>query len=54
MVTSGCILFAIAFGITVKGVWNISFGIAVGILVIEVLLLILSVLNQSEKEKYGE
>ena len=29
----GCILFAIAFGITVKGVWNISFGIAVGILV---------------------
>ena len=40
----GCILFAIAFGITVKGVWNISFGMAVGILEIEIALLASSLL----------
>lgn len=39
---------------TIKGVWNIDFDIALGILGIEALLLILSVLNQFEKEKYGE
>ena len=47
-------LYGVAFEITIKGVWNISFDIALGILGIEVLLLILSILNQLEKEKYGE
>lgn len=39
-----CFLFGIAFGMTVKGVWNISFGIAVGILGIEIALLASSLL----------
>lgn len=47
-------LYGVAFGMTIKGVWNISFDIALGILGIEALLLILSVLNQFEKEKNGE
>lgn len=47
-------LYGIAFGITIKNVWNISFDIVLGILGIEALLLILSVLNQFEKEKYGK
>ena len=50
----GYTLYGIAFGITIKSVWNISFDIALGILGIETLLLILSILNQLEKEKYGE
>lgn len=47
-------LYGFAFGMTIKGVWNIDFDIALGILGIEALLLILSVLNQFEKEKYRE
>ena len=38
------ILFAIAFGMTVKGVWNINFSIALGVLGTEIILLVASIM----------